>query len=60
MKQKYWSIVVLLVLLWMLSLATNTTLNGYAHLLIITAVTMALVLVFQGNRRGNENKESEL
>ncbi|MEJ2359739.1 MAG: lmo0937 family membrane protein [Deinococcales bacterium] len=43
-------IAVVLVVLWILGLVTSTTLGGVIYVLLIVAVALLLVRVFQGRR----------
>jgi len=45
-----WVVFVLLVVLWLLGLATAHTLGGFIHLLLVIALTVLLVQ-FQNRRR---------
>jgi hypothetical protein len=44
------TIVVVLVLLWLLGLATSYTMGGLIHALLVIAVVVVLVRVIQGRR----------
>jgi len=43
-------IAVVLIILWILGLVTSTTLGGVIYVLLIVAVVLLLVRVFQGRR----------
>jgi hypothetical protein len=43
-------IAIVLVILWILGLVTSTTLGGAIHVLVIVAVVLLVVRVFQGRR----------
>lgn len=45
-----WTIVVILLVLWLLGLVTSYTLGGLLHVLLVLAIIMALVSIFQGRR----------
>ena len=47
-----WTIVVVLLVLWLLGLLTGYTLAGVIHVLLVIAIIMALVNLFQGRRAG--------
>ena len=47
-----WTIVVILLVLWLLGLVTSYTLGGVIHVLLVIAIIMALVSLFQGRRVG--------
>jgi len=43
-----WTIVALLLILWMLGLITSYTLGGFIHVLLILAVIAVLIRIIQG------------
>jgi len=43
-----WTIAVVLVLLWVLGLATSYTLGGFIHILLVLAIASILIRVIQG------------
>jgi hypothetical protein len=45
-----WTLVVVLVVLWLLGLVTSYTLGGFIHVLFVLAIVMVLVRVIQGRR----------
>ena len=45
-----WTIFVVLLMLWFLGMVTNTTLNGFVHVLLLLAVVSILVRVISGSR----------
>jgi len=45
-----WTIFVILVVLWVLGLASSYTLGGFIHLLLLLAVAVVLIRVIQGRR----------
>ena len=45
-----WTIVVILVVLWLLGLLTAFTMNGFIHALLVIAVIVVLLRVIQGRR----------
>lgn len=47
-----WTIVVILMVLWLLGLGTSYTLGGLIHLLLVIAIVMVLVNLIQGRRVG--------
>ena len=47
-----WTIVVILLVLWLLGLVTGYTLSGVIHVLLVIAIVMALVNLIQGRRTG--------
>ena len=42
------TIVVLLVVMWVLGMATSYTMGGFIHLLLVLAICTALIRVIQG------------
>ena len=46
-----WTIFVILLVLWALGLPTGTTLGGVIHALLVIAIIVILIQVFQGRRR---------
>jgi len=45
-----WTIVVILVVLWVLGLVTSYTLGGFIHALLVIAVIVVVVRLIQGRR----------
>lgn len=45
-----WTIVVILLLLWVLGLLSSYTLGGFIHILVLLAIIVVLVRVIQGRR----------
>jgi hypothetical protein len=45
-----WTIVLILLVLWLLGLVSGTTLGGLVHLLLVIAIIVVLVRVIQGRR----------
>jgi len=45
-----WTIFVVLLVLWVLGLATSYTLGGFIHLLLLLAIAVVLIRVIQGRR----------
>jgi hypothetical protein len=45
-----WTIFVVLLVLWLLGLATSYTLGGFIHLLLVLAIAVVLIRVIQGRR----------
>jgi hypothetical protein len=43
-----WTIFVILVVLWLLGIATSYTLGGFIHVLLVLAVIVLLIRVLQG------------
>ncbi len=45
-----WSIFVILLIMWMLGMATSYTLGGFIHILLLLAIASALIQIIQGRR----------
>ena len=45
-----WTIAVVLMILWVLGLATSYTMSGFIHVLLVLAVIAVLVRLIQGRR----------
>jgi len=45
-----WTIFVVLLVLWLLGIATAYTLGGFIHILLVLAVVTVLIRVIQGRR----------
>jgi hypothetical protein len=45
-----WTIAVILLVLWALGLVTSTSMGGLIHILLVVAVVMVLINLFQGRR----------
>jgi uncharacterized protein DUF5670 len=45
-----WTIVALLLILWVLGLVTSYTLGGFIHLLLLLAIVAVLIRIIQGRR----------
>jgi len=45
-----WTIFIVLMLLWLLGLATSHTLGGFIHILLILAIVSVLIRVIQGRK----------
>lgn len=46
----FWTIVLILFVLWALGLATSYTLGGFIHLLLVLAIITVLIRVIQGRK----------
>lgn len=46
--QMLWTIIVVLLILWLLGVATSYTLGGLIHLLLVIAIIVVLLRVIQG------------
>jgi len=45
-----WTLVLILLVLWVVGLATSYTMGGLLHLLLLVAVVVAVVQLLQGRR----------
>ncbi len=45
-----WTIFVILMVMWLLGLATGATLNGFIHILLVIAIVVVLLRVIQGRQ----------
>ena len=45
-----WTIVVVLLVLWLLGVVTSYTMGGLVHLLLVIAIVVVLIRVIQGRR----------
>jgi len=45
-----WTLVVILLVLWMLGLATAYTLGGLIHILLVVALVVLILRIVQGRR----------
>lgn len=45
-----WTICVILLILWALGMATSYTASGLIHILLVVAVVIMLIRLFQGRR----------
>ena len=45
-----WSIFVILLVMWMLGMATSYTLGGFIHILLLLAVASVLIQIIQGRK----------
>ena len=46
-----WTVVVVMLILWMLGLVSSYTMGGFIHILLVLAVIAVLVQIIQGRRR---------
>lgn len=47
----FWTLVVVLLVLWALGLVTSYTMGGLIHVVLVVAVVMLLVNLFSGRKR---------
>ena len=45
-----WTIFVVLLILWLLGMATSYTLGGFIHILLVLAIIVVLIRIIQGRR----------
>lgn len=45
-----WTIIIVLLILWLLGLVSGTTMGGLVHILLVIAIIVVLVRVIQGRR----------
>jgi hypothetical protein len=45
-----WTLIAILLILWLLGLATSYTLGGLIHVLLVIAVVVVLIRLVQGRR----------
>ena len=45
-----WTIFLILMILWLLGMATSYTLGGFIHILLVIAVVVVLIRIIQGRR----------
>jgi len=45
-----WTIFVILLIMWALGLVTSYTMGGFIHILLVIAVVMLVINLFQGRR----------
>ncbi len=45
-----WTIFVVLLILWALGLVTSYTMGGFVHILLVVAVIVLVINLFQGRR----------
>jgi Family of unknown function (DUF5670) len=51
-KKMPWTIAVVLIVLWLLGLVSSYTLGGAIHVLLVIAIAVFLIGIFQGRRTG--------
>lgn len=45
-----WTIVVILLVLWLLGVVSGTSIGGLIHILLVVAIVVVLVRIIQGRR----------
>ena len=48
-----WTIFVILMVMWLLGMATSYTLGGFIHILLVLAIAAVLIRLIQGRRITN-------
>jgi hypothetical protein len=43
-----WTLFVILLVMWLLGMVTNYTMNGFIHLLLVVAIVVMLIRLIQG------------
>lgn len=46
----FWTIAVVLVILWLLGLVSSYTMGGFIHILLVIAIVVVLIRIIQGRR----------
>jgi hypothetical protein len=46
-----WTLFIILLILWLLGLISGYTMGGVIHILLVIAIVVILIQVFQGRRR---------
>ncbi len=46
-----YTLAILLIILWLLGLVSDYTMNGFVHILLVVALVMILVRIISGRRR---------
>ena len=46
----FWTLFVILLVLWLLGLVTSYTFGGFVHLLLVLALVVLVIRLFQGRR----------
>ncbi len=45
-----WTILIILLVLWLLGLVSGSTFGGFIHILLVLAIAVVLIRVIQGRR----------
>ena len=45
-----WTVVLILIVLWVLGLVTSTTMGGLIHVLLVVAIVVVLLRIIRGRR----------
>ena len=46
-----WTIAAVLIVLWLLGMITSTTIGGFIHVLIVTALIVIVLNLFRGKKK---------
>jgi hypothetical protein len=46
----FWTIAVILIILWVLGLVSSYTMGGFIHVLLVIAIVVVLIRIIQGRR----------
>jgi hypothetical protein len=46
----FWTIAMILIILWVLGLVTSYTMGGLIHVLLVIAIVVVLIRIIQGRR----------
>lgn len=46
----FWTIALILIVLWVLGLVTSYTMGGFIHVLLVIAIVVILIRVIQGRK----------
>ena len=46
----WWTIAIILIILWLLGLLTSVTLGGFVHVLLVIALILVVVRLIQGRK----------
>jgi hypothetical protein len=46
----FWTIAVILIILWVLGLVSSYTMGGFIHILLVIAIVVVLIRIIQGRR----------
>lgn len=46
----FWTIAVVLIILWLLGLVSSYTMGGFIHILLVIAIVVVLIRIIQGRR----------
>ena len=55
----FWTLAIVLLVLWLLGLITSYTLGGFIHVLVVAAVVLLLVRIIQGSGRRRDRRAGD-